>query len=80
MDQIVLINKQRNRIKVIKIYKSTIKKAKKIIESLYGYLYKKRCKPVLKRSRIETSEEERKKYKEFLDERWKKASIFNYYF
>ena len=79
MDKIVLINKQRNRIKVIKIFETKIKKAKEIIDIVYGSIYKKRCKPVLKRSRIETIEEERKKYKEFLDERWKKASI-NYYF
>ena len=80
MDQIVLINKQRNRIKLIKIFETTIKKAKEIIKIVYSCVYKKRCKPVLKRSRIETIEEERREHKEFLDEGWKKATIFNYYF
>ena len=80
MDKIVLINKQKNRIKVIKIFETKIKKAKEIIDIVYGSIYKKRCKPVLKRSRIETIEEERREYKEFLDEGWKKAGIFNYSF
>ena len=46
----------------------------------YGCVYKRSSKPVMKGSRVETVEAARKKYKELLNEGWKKASIFNSYF
>ena len=46
----------------------------------YGCVYKRSSKPVMKGSRVETVEAERKEYKELLNEGWKKTYIFNSYF
>ena len=45
----------------------------------YGCIYKRSSKPVMKGSRVETLEAARKEYKELINERWKKTSIFNSY-
>tara|TARA_Y100001978_G_scaffold187977_1_gene189012 strand:- start:522 stop:764 length:243 start_codon:yes stop_codon:yes gene_type:complete len=80
MEQFTLINKQRNRIKIFKRFKSTLPQAEKVMEIKYACVYKKSIKPVVKGSRIETLEKAREEYKELLAEGWKKTSIFNSYF
>jgi len=75
-----LVNKLRNRIKVFKPFKSSLKQAQEMMEIEYGCVYKRSSKPVMKGSRVETIETARKEYKELLEEGWKKTSIYNNYF
>ena len=79
MDQFALINKQRNRIKIFKKFKSTLPQAEEVIEIEYACVYKRSRKPVIKGSRIETLEKARKEYKELLAEGWRKTSIYDHY-
>ena len=80
MKKFTLINKQRNRIKIFKKFKSTLQQAEEVIEIKYACVYKRSSKPVVKGSRIETLEKAREEYKELLAEGWAKTSIFNSYF
>jgi len=82
MQEFILINKQRNRIKVFKPFEDISKPSPSInaIEISYGCLYKRSSKPVMKGSRVETIEDARKEYKQLLEEGWKKTSIFKSYF
>ena len=82
MEEFTLINKQRNRIKVFKPFEDISKQTPSIDAMMisYGCVYKRRSKPVMKGSRVETIEAARKEYKQLLDEGWKKTSIFNSYF
>jgi len=80
MEQFTLVNKLRNRIKVFKPFKSSLKQAQEMMEIEYGCVYKRSSKPVLKGSRVETIEGARKEYKRLLEEGWKKTSIYNSYF
>ena len=75
-----LVNKLRNRIKVFKPFKSSLKQAQEMMEIEYGCVYKRSSKPVMKGSRVETIETARKEYKGLLEEGWKKTSIYNNYF
>ena len=79
MFQIRLINNERKRIKEFKNFNAKIKEAK-LIEIECDCFYKKSLKQFIKGYRIETIEEARKLNKDLLKERWKKTSIFNYYF
>ena len=79
MKKFTLINKQRNRIKIFKSFKSTLPQAEEVIEIEYACVYKRSNKPVIKGSRIETLEKAREEYKELLADGWKKTSIFNSY-
>ena len=79
MEQFTLINKQRNRIKIFKKFKSTLPQAEEVMEIEYACVYKRSSKPVMKGSRVETIEQARKEYKELLAEGWRKTSIYNYY-
>ena len=79
MEQFTLVNKLRNRIKVFKPFKSSLKQAQEMMEIEYGCLYKRNSKPVMKGSRIESLEKAREEYKQLLEEGWKKTSIYNYY-
>ena len=79
MKQFTLLNKLRNRIKVFKPFKSSLKQAQEMMEICYGCVYKKSSKPVMKGSRVETIEAARKEYKELLEDGWKKTSIYNHY-
>ena len=79
MEQFTLVNKLRNRIKVFKPFKSSIKQAQEMMEIEYGCVYKRSSKPVMKGSRVETIEQARKEYKELLEEGWRKTSIYNHY-
>ncbi len=79
MEQITLINKQKNRIKIFKKFKSTLPQAKEVIEIEYACVYKRSSKPVIKGSRIETLEKAREEYKELLAEGWSKTYIYNHY-
>ena len=79
MEQFTLINKQRNRIKIFKKFKSTLPQADEVMEIEYACVYKRSSKPVIKGSRIETLEKAREEYKELLADGWKKTSIFNSY-
>ena len=79
MEQFALVNKLRNRIKVFKPFKSSLKQAQEMIEIRYGCVYKKSSKPVMKESRIEPIDKAREEYKQLLEEGWKKTSIYNHY-
>ena len=59
MEQFTLINKQRNRIKIFKKFKSTLPQTKEVMEIEYACVYKRSIKPVIKGSRIETLEKAR---------------------
>ena len=78
MEQFTLINKQRNRIKIFKKFKSALPQAKEVMEIEYACVYKRSSKPVIKGSRIETLEKAREEYKKLLAEGWRKTSIYNH--
>ena len=82
MEEFTLINKQRNRIKVFKPFEDISKPSPSInaMEIIYGCVYKRSSKPVMKGSRVETIEDARKEYKQLLEEGWKKTSIVKSYF
>ena len=82
MEEFILINKQRNRIKVFKPFEDISKPSPSIDAMMisYGCVYKRSSIPVMKGSRVETVEAARKEYKQLLDEGWKKTSIFRSYF
>ena len=80
MEQFTLINKQRNRIKIFKKFKSTLPQAEEVMEIEYACVYKRSSKPVIKGSRIETLEKAREEYKELIAEGWRKTSIYNHHF
>ena len=79
MEQLTLVNKLRNRIKVFKPFNSSLKQAQEMMEIEYGCVYKKSSKPVMKGSRVETIEAARKEYKGLLEDGWKKTSIYDHY-
>ena len=82
MEEFILINKKRDRIKIFKPFDGIIKPSPIInaIEIQYACVYKRSSKPVIKGSRVETIEDARKEYKQLLEEGWKKTSIFKSYF
>ena len=82
MERFILINNERNRIKVFETFEDVSKPSPSIDAMMisYGCVYKKSSKPVMKGSRVETVEAARKEYKALLNEGWKKTSIFNSYF
>ena len=82
MERFILINKQRNRIKVFEPFETVSKTSSSIDVMMisYGCVYKRSSKPVMKGSRVETIEHARKEYKKLLEEGWKKTSIFRSYF
>jgi len=79
VEKFTLVNKLRNRIKVFKPFKSSLKQALEMMEIEYGCVYKKMSKPVMKGSRIEPIGKAREEYKQLLEEGWKKTSIYNQY-
>ena len=79
MEKFTLINKQRNRIKIFKKFKSNLPQSQELMEIEYACVYKRSSKPVIKGSRIETLEKAREEYKELLAEGWRKTSIYNHY-
>jgi len=82
MERFILINKERNRIKVFEPFEDISKPSPSIDAMMisYGCVYKSSSKPVMKGSRVETIEAARKEYKQLLDEGWKKTSIFRSFF
>ena len=82
MEEFILINKKRDRIKIFKPFDGIIKPSPIInaIEIQYACVYKRSSKPVIKGSRIESIEDARKEYKKLLLEGWKKTSLFKTYF
>ena len=79
MKKFTLINKQRNRIKIFKSFKSTLPQAEEVIEIEYACIYKRSGKPVIQGSRIETLEKAREEYKELIADGWRTTSIYNHY-
>ena len=82
MERFILINNERNRIKVFEPFED-LSKPRHSIDAMmvsYGCVYKRSSKPVMKGSRVETVESAREEYKKLLAEGWKKTSIFNSYF
>ena len=82
MERFILINIERNRIKVFEPFEDVSKPSPSIDAMMisYGCVYKRSSKPVMKGSRVETIEHARKEYKQLLEEGWKKTSIFRSYF
>ena len=82
MERFILINNERNRIKVFEPFEDVSKPSPSIDAMMisYGCVYKRSNKPVIKGSRVETVESAREEYKKLLAEGWKKTSIFNSYF
>ena len=82
MERFILINRERNRIKVFESFEGVSKPSPSIdaIMISYGCIYKRSSKPVMKGSRVETIEQARKEYKKLLEEGWKKTSIFRSFF
>ena len=74
MERFILINNERNRIKVFEPFKDVSKPSPSIDAMMisYGCVYKRSSKPVMKGSRVETIEAARKEYKQLLDEGCKK--------
>ena len=81
MERFILINIERNRIKVFEPFEDVSKPSPSIDAMMisYGCVYKRSSKPVMKGSRVETIEAARKEYKQLLDEGWKKTNIFRSY-
>ena len=82
MERFILINSERNRIKVFEPFEDVSKPSPSIDAMMvsYGCVYKRSSKPVMRGSRVETIESAREEYKKLLAEGWKKTSIFNSYF
>ena len=82
MEKFILINKQRDRIKIFKPFEDVSKPSPTInaMEIQYACVYKKSSKPVIKGSRVESIEEARKEYKKLLEDGWERTSIFKSYF
>ena len=82
MERFILINNERNRIKVFEPFEDVSKPSPSIDAMMvsYGCVYKRSSKPVMRGSRVETIESAREEYKKLLAEGWKKTSIFNSYF
>ena len=82
MEKFTLINKERSSIKVFEPFEDVSKPSPSIdaIMISYGRVYKRSSKPVMKGSRVETVEAQRKKYKELPNEGWKKTSILDSFF
>ena len=82
MKKFTLINKERSRIKVFEPFEDVSKLSLNIDAMMisYGCVYKRSSKPVMKGSRVETKENERKEYKALLEQGWKKTSIFRSFF
>jgi len=82
MKKFILINKERNRIKVFEPFEDVSNLSLSINAMMisYGCVYKRSSKPVMKGSRVETIENARKEYKELLEKGWKKTSIFRSFF
>ena len=82
MEKFTLINKDRSRIKVFEPFEdaSNLSPSIDAIMISYGWVYKRKSKPVMKGSRVETIAQARKEYAELLKEGWKKTNIFRTYF
>ncbi len=82
MNKFILINKERNRIKIFEPFEDVSKPSRSINAMMisYGCVYKRSSKPVMKGSRVETIENARKEYKELLEQGWKKTRIFRSFF
>ncbi len=82
MERFILINNERNRIKVFEPFEDVSKPSLSIDAMMisYGCVYKRSSKPVMKGSRVETVEAAREENKKLLEEGWRKTSIFNSYF
>ncbi len=77
MEEYTLINKDRIRTKVFKLFKhiSNSSPCIEAIEISYECVYKRSNKPVMKGISVENIEEARKEYKKLLEENWKKTYI-----
>ena len=82
MKKFTLINKERSRIKVFEPFEDVSKPRLSINAMMisYGCVYKRSSKPVMKGSRVESTENARKEYKELLKQGWEKTSIFRSFF
>ena len=77
-EKFILINKDRNRIKVFETFEDVSKPSPSIDAMMisYGIVYRRSSKPVMKGSRVETIEAARKEYAELLKEGWKENQYF----
>ena len=79
MEKFTLINKARSRIKVFEPFEDSLENFSMInlILIIYGCVFKKSSKPVMKGSRVESIDEARNEYKKLLEEGWTKTYRFN---
>ena len=78
MEEYTLINKNRKRTKVFKLFKD-VRNSSPFIDGMQiisECVYQKADKPVMLGRRVEIFEDARKEYKKLLEEGWKKTSIF----
>ena len=82
MEKFTLINKARSRTKIFEPFEDGSKNSSMINAILisYGCVFKRSSKPVMKGSRVESTEEARKEYKKLLEEGWEKTYRFNSFF
>ena len=71
--ELLIINKERNRLKRFRKYENIAHKDNDYIEIDFGYLFMNSTKPVWKGTRIETVEDGLKEFQERLKEGWKKT-------
>ena len=78
MEKFTLINKARSRIKVSEPFVDSSNNSSMINAILisYGCVLKRKSKPVIKGSRVESIEEARKEYNKLLEEGWGKTYRF----
>ena len=77
MERFILINNERNRIKVFEPFEDVSKPSPSIDAMMisYGCVYKRSSKPVMKGSRVETIEAARNEYKEMESGAHSKSNI-----
>ena len=82
MEKFSLINKARSRIKVFEPFEDNFKNSSMVNAILisYGCVFKRSSKPVMKGSRVESTEEARIEYKKLLVQGWKNTYRYNSFF
>ena len=81
MERFILINNERNRIKVFEPFEDVSKPSPSIDAMMisYGCVYKRSSKPVMKGSRVETVEAARKEYEELLEQGGKRPVFLEFF-
>ena len=75
-EELLLMNKNRNRLKRFRKYENTLHKENNFMEIDFGYIFRVTTKPVWKGTRIESIENGLKEYEEMLKEGWKNTNLY----